>query len=825
MTHLPIADIAQDITAHLRAKNRALVMAPPGAGKSTFLPSALLAEPWASTGQIILLQPRRVAVRSVAGQLAKLSNAPLGQTIGYQMRDDAKRSVQTRLLVMTQGVFRRRLLGDPELSGVSAVLFDEYHERSIDSDLCLALCRECQEGLRPDLKLLIMSATLDVEALKPVLPGFEVFLSEGRSYPIETRYLPQAQNTRLPAAMYSAVAAALKEHDGSILCFLPGQGDIRQTQDALSSLAQPTIEICALFGGQTDAQQSAALAPPAAGGRKVILATDIAETSLTVPGVHCVIDSGLRRAPFFDERLGLTQLRRLRAAKDRLDQRRGRAGRLAPGLCLRLWAQEEMRAIPAGSQPDIMTQDLTNTVLACADWGVTQLRDLPWTTQPLEKAVSIARERLQHFGLLDGEGQITAQGRFAARLPLPADIAAMVLHAQGTQGASDVFLLGALLGENAGRRSFCLDLSEALMDAASGQSGRYKRAASRARQFSNLLKNAPPLQMEPPGSAGEALARVRPHLVAKRRAGQAGAFKLAAGRGAFLDPHDPLARAEYLVVGDALLAGQDVRITSAWPLTAQDVEDGLSSLLQEQARMAPNVKDGRPQIIRSRTLGALVLSSQTEEIAPGPDLAAILFETFEREGLKALPLPKTFFALQARAAFAARHGCGVDLSDAALAQSAQLWLMPLLEKAPSLSALSGIALFDALVGTIAYSDMRALDTAAPKAFKAPANVTLTIDYSDRPAPSVQAKLQAFFGIKSHPVIGHSGVPLMVTMLSPAGRPLQSTQDLPGFWAGSYGDVKKEMRGRYPKHPWPDDPASASPTLLTKKRQNARDSAP
>lgn len=822
MTTLPIAEIFDDIARHLREQNRALVMAPPGAGKSTYLPHMLLGEPWTANGQIILLQPRRVAVRSVAGQLARLSGSPLGQTIGYQMRDDVKRSAQTRLMVMTQGVFRRRLLADPSLEGISAVIFDEYHERSIDSDLCLALSRDVQEGLRDDLKLLIMSATLDIESLTPALPRFEVFLSEGRSYPIETLYLPQSREARLPAAMRSAVDLALKRHDGSILCFLPGQSELRQTQEALAALASSSLEICPLFGGQSDALQAAALAPPAAGVRKIILATDIAETSLTVPGVHCVIDSGLRRAPFFDDRLGLTQLKRGRAAQDRLDQRRGRAGRLAPGLCLRLWAEEEMRGIPASSLPDVTTQDLTDSMLACADWGARDIAALPWTTQPPAKAVALARGRLEAFGHMSADGSITAQGRYATRLPLPADVAAMVLWSYGTSGAEEVSLLGALLSDNTGRQGHCVDLSEALNDAASGRSSRYKRAAQRAKRWPALLKGAPINQRGPLGSPGAALARARPHLLAKQRGGAAGGFKLAAGRGAFVDAHDPMANADYLVVGDALLAGQDVRITSAWPLTAQEVEGDLADLVGESARTAPNRKDGRLQIIRSRTIGALVLDSRTEDIAPGPELAAILFATFQREGLAALALPQRFFAFQARAAFAARHGCTIDLSEAALVQSAGMWLTPLLETAGSLSGVPGDALFESLSGTISYEDMRALEAAAPAAFKAPANVSLSIDYSDSPAPSVKAKLQAFFGLKVHPLIGRSGVPLMITMLSPAGRPLQSTQDLPGFWAGSYEDVKKEMRGRYPKHPWPDDPANASPSLLTKKRQSERD---
>lgn len=821
MTALPIEEIVGDITAHLAERCNALVIAPPGAGKSTYLPLQLLSQPWAKGGQIILLQPRRVAVRSVAGQLARLISQPVGQRIGYQMRDDSKTSKQTQLLVMTQGVYRRRLLADPDLSGICAVVFDEYHERSVDGDLCLALSRDVQAGLRPDLKLLVMSATLNVNAIVPALPGFALFQSAGRSFPIETQYRPPAPGARFVQSVASGVRQALDTHGGSVLCFLPGQGEIRAVHAALEDALDPSIGVAMLFGGLKDRAQMEALSPPPPGGRKVILATDIAETSLTVPNVQAVVDSGYRRVPLFDSRMGVTQLKRQRATQDRLDQRRGRAGRVAPGLCIRLWPQEEMRAIGESAPPDIETQDLTDVVLACAEWGVGDIASLPWTSPPPERSVLIARQKLQDLGLLDDAQRITARGRLAARLPMDADLAAVLIAACDTPNAQDAALLCALLSDAGATGQGCIDLEAAVNDLAY-HSGRNARLQQRAQVWLKTARAAG-LPAAPQGSesasAGIQLALARPHLVAKRRtAGPSGGFKLAAGRGAFVEGNSDLQAAPYLVVGSAILAGEDVRITSAWPLTQGDVDSHLESLCERQQRIVAHEKHGRMQVEHSVTLGDIVIRTAREDVAAGPELAQMLFKTVCAEGLQTLSLPPAFYALKARADFALAHGGqGPDLSDGALLESAEIWLMPLLEQAKSLSSLPAKALFEALVSLQDYQTMRALDSFAPSYFTAPANVRLQIDYSAAPAPNIAAKLQAFMGLKQHPSIAGGRVPLLVTLLSPAGRPIQTTQDLPGFWAGSYAAVRRDMRGRYPKHPWPEDPANAQPTLKTKTR--------
>jgi len=820
MASLPIADVLKPLFAHLTRETNALVIAPPGAGKSTVLPQKLLGEPWAQEKQIILLQPRRVAVRAIASRIAQLLGTSVGGRVGYQMRDEARVSKDTQLLVMTEGVLRRRILGDPELSDIAAILFDEYHERSLDADICLALSRDIQYALRPDLKLIVMSATLNVDAISGALPSFHVFQSDGRSYPIETRYLPPRPNDQLSQSVVRAVSVALQAHDGNILCFLPGQADIQRAHDLLVNSLGDDVQIARLFGAQSDAQQKSTLDAGDAGLRKVILATDIAETSLTVPGVHCVVDSGLRRMPQYDIRTGLTALTRTQAAADRLDQRRGRAGRTAPGLCIRLWPQQATRAIPAMSTPDIETQDLTDLVLACADWGASHIASLPWTSPPREKSVQAAMDRLKQLALLDHSGGVTPAGRLAARLPMPADLAALLISAYDTTAAQDAALLCAIVSDSGTRSSGCIDLEERVHRLSLARDEKARRLATRARRWLKDIAAAGLTQKDRDGAMtdnpGLMLARMRPQLLAKRRSDKPGSFKLAAGRGAFLEGAPQLEKARYLVVGDGLLAGNDVRITSAWPLSSAEVEDGLSDLFQTSKTLLESDKTGRLNAQETVRIGALTISSQQIPMPKGAELAAILFNMAIERGLSTLPWPQAFTALRQRCAFARSLGEDApDLSEDGLMQEADIWLKPLLSDMGSLSDLRPQSLFDAVLGLQDYQAIRALEDFAPTHFTLPTGTKAQIDYTAQPAPSVSAKLQAFFGARDHPTIAGGRVPLMVTLLSPAGRPLQSTQDLPGFWRGNYDAVRREMRGRYPKHPWPDDPTTAAPTLKTK----------
>lgn len=829
MTHaLPITDILSPLAQHLIAAHNALVIAPPGAGKSTVLPLHLSQEKWATGQQIIILQPRRIAVRSVAQRLAHAVGTQLGQDVGYQMRDDSKVSGRSHIIVMTEGVFRRRILADPELTGVAAVLFDEFHERSLDADLALALCRDVQAALRPTLKLIILSATLSAADIAPRLPDFKLFQSAGRSFAIETRYLPPDPNMTLSQSLARAAGRALADTSGNILCFLPGLADIHQAHNALEAKYneaeyKENIALHVLHGSQTDAQQRNVLALCGKHQRSIILATDIAETSLTVPGVTCVIDSGLRRQPQFDNHTGLTVLSRTAAAIDRIDQRRGRAGRTAPGLCIRLWAAQKMRALPATTAPDVETQDLADVVLGCADWGVCDLMDLRWVTAPPQKQVSAARQRLEALGLITGDGTITAVGRLAAKLPMAIDLAAMLINAcrmaegHDTALAQDAALLCAVLSDGTARSAGCVDLSDAVTVLHARTDARAKSMRRRARQWQSDVAaaglSALPAQHNNPALL---LAQARPQLLAKRR--RSASFKLAAGRGAFLERAPQLENADYLVVGDAVLSGTEVRINSAWALDAAQVERHLAGSINVNTQLREHQTTGKLQAIETRRIGAITVSTQTSDLLPGAHLADMLLEMVEQRGLDALAWPDSFTALRARADFARMNGADVpDFSDAGLLSQAELWLKPLLLAVDSLSGVAPAALINAITQIQDYVALQRLDRFAPTHFELPSGGKVPIDYTAQPAPTVAAKLQAFFGIKTHPNIANGSIALVITLLSPAGRPLQSTQDLPGFWRGGYAALRKEIRGRYPKHPWPEDPINTAPTLRTKQR--------
>ncbi|MEO0411191.1 MAG: ATP-dependent helicase HrpB [Pseudomonadota bacterium] len=820
MTHpqLPIDDILADILHGLETVPNAIVIAPPGSGKSTGVAPALLEASWARQGQVILVQPRRVAVRTLASRLADLSGEALGGRIGYQMRDETRLSARTRLVVMTLGILRRRILADPSLTGVSAIVFDEFHERSIDADLCLAFARDVQTSLRSDLRLIIMSATLDRQSILPALPGFSVFEADGKAFPVETVYLPQAAQTRLREAIVNGVAQALNQAQSDILCFLPGAGEIRAAQRALEArFGDSDIAIMPLYGGLPFAEQKAVIAPHDGTLRRVILATDIAETSLTLPQVDAVVDAGLRRAPITDIALGLTQLKTVKAAKASLDQRRGRAGRTSPGVCYRLWAEEEMIARPAADAPELVTQDLTDFLLACADWGARNMEELSWVDRPPEASLAAARVRLSQLGLLDSNGTITAQGRLAVQFPLPADLAVFLLSNAGTEHAQLAAYLCALMGEDSrGLGTKEGDLEQSLNWIAVSKDKRAQRLRKRAQGWLKTIedKAAAPAAA---ASLGAGLAQARPWLIAQARNGVDGGFKLASGRGAFVDPLSTLAKAAYLVVGDAVLSGTDVRIVTAWPLTKYDVESQLGSLTEtsDDLRVAANGAAARTVTTK---LGALTLARRQEKLAPGPMLAKLLCEHIIQRGLENLPWSDRFYHLQARSHFARRYDTTLpDISFAALLESVDVWLMPVLDNVPSVAALSGQDLEQAVSGMIAYTDRVTIDALAPKCMTLPTGHSAEIAYEEGQSPVAAAKLQAFFGLKIHPTVAEGKAALTLELLSPAGRTLQTTQDLPGFWRGSYAAVRKEMRGRYPKHPWPEDPLSAKATMSVKKR--------
>ncbi|MEM6833567.1 MAG: ATP-dependent helicase HrpB [Pseudomonadota bacterium] len=813
---LPIAPLLPALCKYLGRAHNAIIIAPPGAGKSTAIPMMLLEQGFAAKGAIAVLQPRRVAVRSLAARLSELHGGPLGDAIGYQMRDESRVSAKTKLIVMTEGVLRQRLLADPALEGLTAVLFDEFHERSLNADLCLALSRDTQGSLRPDLKLLLMSATLDKEGILPALPTFEVFESQGRSFPIETIYLPLSPNAHLPAAAAQAVRRAVSDTEGDVLCFLPGVRDIRAVA---SQLEGADFDVFPLYGALPIEAQKAVLKKPQSAKRRVIVATDIAETSLTLPDISAVVDAGLRRAPFFDLSLGLTELRTQKASRASVDQRRGRAGRTGPGTCYRLWPAQSTRALPAADAPEMLTQDLADVALACADWGADPQSDLDWIDTPPMAALLAAQERLQKADLLDAENRITQFGRAAAQMPLPWDLAAFMLGLAHTPRAKETAVLCAILGETSTGLEG-QDLERAVKDLEARGDSAAQRILSRADRLQKTAENCAATLETPQDSwtLGAALARSRPWLIGRRDPTSPGRFKLVSGRAALVDAHSSLASAPWLVVGTALLAGQNARVLSAWPLTQEDVLQAAAPILERGTRVTLDEK-GFGVRETYEALGALRLGSRTAKLDAGPELATLLRARLEAEGLSTLAWPQDFLDLQHRVAFARRFDASVpDMSFEALFDAADLWLEPVLLHTRSLSDLDFQDLAKAAKGLIPFQVMARVDALAPQAYALPSGQQATIAYQPDGTAGVAAKLQAFFGATQHPTVASGAVPLTLTLLSPAGRPLQTTQDLPGFWDGSYSDVRRDMRGRYPKHPWPEDPRSALPTMRPKPRR-------
>ncbi|MEM7569488.1 MAG: ATP-dependent helicase HrpB [Pseudomonadota bacterium] len=823
---LPIDDCLDGLVSSLGAHANAVVIAPPGSGKSTGVAPALVGAPWATGRQIILLQPRRVAVRALAHRLAALRGESVGGSVGYVMRGEVRVSADTRIVVMTLGVLRRKILADPELNDVTALLFDEFHERALDADICFALARDVQANLRPDLRLLVMSATLDEATILPKLQDFSVHRAEGRSFPIETTYLPPHPNETVPAQLSRAVRKALAESTGDILCFLPGVRDIRRSLDILAERFEgATVDIMPLYGALPLKEQQVVVAPHDDSKRRIILATDIAETSLTLAQVDTVIDLGLRRAPVFDPVSGLTQLKTTKASRASVDQRQGRAGRVRPGRCYRLWAQQATRALQAADPPDILVQDVSDLVLGCCDWGAADISSLSWVDQPPPSSIARARDSLISLGLLNEEGAITPAGRLAVQLPLPTDLAAFLIAQAGSEHCKDAALLCALMAEDIrGLQAAGEDLKSALAWLKRAKTPQALTLKKRAGEWAErVAQSVPQTSAQEDGASdalGLALARYRLPLIAQARAGEVGRFKLSSGRGAYVDEVSSLANADYLVVGEGVLAGTEVRIQTGWPLKKEEVQAALSDLCEQHEDVDQDAS-GFVSVTTKTMLRALVLGKQRERLKPGPRLAAALHDSLMADGLRDLPWPKRFIQFQARAAFARtlEHGLP-DMSFDALKKTAQIWLKPLLETVSSLQAIDGKALEAAVVGLTPYDAQRTIETLAPPVFTLPTGHDVPINYQADGPPSVAGKLQGFFGLSQHPMVGKGRVPLSLELLSPAGRPLQTTQDLPGFWAGSYQQVRKDMRGRYPKHPWPEDPANAKPSLMTKKRAAA-----
>jgi len=815
-TSLPIDDALPRLTAALATNNCAVLVAPPGAGKTTRVPLVLLDEPWAKDKKILVLEPRRLAARAAAARMAWTLGEQVGDTVGLRVRFGSKVSKRTRVEVITEGVFTRLVLDDPSLEGVAAVLFDEFHERSLDADLGLALARDAQQGLREDLKLLVMSATLDGARVAALLGNAPVLKSEGRAFAVETRYLGRDQRAPIERQIVDAAQRALRADAGSLLVFLPGAAEIRRTETQLKErVADKNVDIVALYGALDAREQDRAISPAPAGRRKVVLATSIAETSLTIEGVRVVIDSGLSRVPRYEPDVGLTRLETVRVSRAAADQRRGRAGRTEPGVCYRLWDEPQTGSLEPYTRPEILSADLSSFVLDLAQWGASDPGKLAFLDSPPAPALSEAKALLTELGAIDAQGRITEEGRKLRQLPLPPRLARMVVDAAaegaGAQGAA----IAAVLTER-GLGGDDPDLRHRLDQFRRDRSRRAEDARAMVKRWTDAVGGKDRGGDHAPGSL---LALAYPDRIAKSRGGGSGAFLLANGRGGMVDPASSLAREPFLVVAELTGAAAASRIILAAPITLAEIEARFAGKIEDREAVTFDDASASLRARRSRRLGAVVLAEQIKQVTPDSDTAHILAQGLVGLGLDRLPWSKVALQWRNRVWFL-RGTEGEewpDLSNEGLARNAAEWLEPLLLDKTTRAEISAEQLADAVSALVPWNLRRRLDAEAPTHFTAPSGSHVPIDYEAEEGPKLSIRVQELFGLARHPAIAGGRVPLVIELLSPAHRPVQVTRDLPGFWRGSYADVKAEMRGRYPKHPWPDDPLTAPATRRAKRR--------
>jgi ATP-dependent helicase HrpB len=794
---LPIEAVLGDLLAALRTGPSAVLVAPPGAGKTTAVAPALLDERWCS-GEILLLSPRRLAARAAAERMAELAGEPVGGTIGYATRLDSRRSAATRILVLTEGIFRSRIQADPELAGVSAVLFDEVHERSLDSDFGMALALDAQSALRPDLRLLAMSATLDGERFAALMGGAPVIRSDGRAHPVDLRYLDEAE--------------------GSLLAFLPGVAEIERTAERLAGMLPESAELHKLHGSLEAGLQRAAIAAAPPGRRKVVLATSIAETSLTLDGVRIVVDSGLARRPRYDRAAGITRLVTERASQAAVTQRAGRAGRQGPGIVYRLWEEAATASLPRFDPPEILEADLSALVLDCAIWGVADPRSLNWLDPPPAAAVDEARRRLLSLGALGEDGRPTEHGKAIAALPLPPRLAHMLVEASSRGWARAAAEVAVLLSERGlGGNDVDLELRLRRWRGEKGQRAEAARGLARRWERTLPLPARERPGVGPPEAAGACLALAYPDRVSKRRDSSGESWISVGGRGFRLEPHSPLARETWLAVGEVSGTAAGARILSAAAIDEAEVEALFGDCIESGASLSFDPSTGTARARHGRRLGAITLAEGQDARASPAQVAAALVDGMREHGIALLPWSEGSRSLRRRAAFARRFEPELaDLSEEALLASLDEWLPMLVEGKRSLHDVDSAALSGVLEARLGWEGRKLVERLAPAEFETPAGSRHAIDYEAEAGPTVTVRVQALFGLTDHPSIAGGRVPLVLSLTSPAGRPIQTTRDLPGFWSGSWAAVAKEMRGRYPRHPWPDDPAAAPPTLRTKK---------
>lgn len=831
MKRLPIDDVLPELLLALERRNGAVLIAEPGAGKTTRVPLALLGQTWLGGKKVIMLEPRRLAARSAAQYMASLLGERVGETVGYRVRLDSKIGPRTRIEVVTEGVLTRMLQEDPSLEAVGAVLFDEFHERHLHGDLGLALCLQAQSLLRDDLRLLVMSATLEAEPVAALLGGdAPVIHSKGRSYPVTTRYAPTRISGPLEAAAGKAIEMAMREAEGDALVFLPGVAEIRRTANWLRGQGLPAgVHLAELHGNLSLEEQASAIAACAPNERKIVLATSIAESSLTVEGVKIVVDSGLSRVPKFSPRTGLSRLETVAVSRDSADQRRGRAGRVAPGFCYRLWTEQEHDHLPSHARPEMLDADLSALALELAVWGTPDPNELQWLTPPPQAAYEGAIELLQSLNAMDSAGKPTHIGHRIAKLGMHPRLGAMLLAAEDHPKALErACELAALLSERdllGAERNVDIALRVEALHGASGKEPPAYRIRTQAMQWKRRMaeqrmdaagRPVPDMHTEA-WTDGALLACAYPDRVAQRRAD--GRYIMANGRGAVLPELQPLSHSPYLVICELDDAGTEGRIRLAAGISLTEIESCLSDHLTAEEAVE---WDSNAQSVRARRrvrLGAIVIS----EVPLGrPDPEAVadkLIQGIRQKGFSALPLSKNAHSLLGRMRLMSLSGSSQwpDVSEEALLESLDHWLRPHLYGMKSLSDLSKLPMAQIIGDMMTWNQARELDEQVPTHIQVPSGSRIPVDYSEPGSPVLAVRLQELFGWKETPRLVNGRLPLTLHLLSPSQRPVQVTKDLASFWENGYFEVKKDLKGRYPKHYWPDNPYEAIATNRAKPR--------
>jgi ATP-dependent helicase HrpB len=817
---LPIDEALPGLTAALRANNAAVLVAPPGAGKTTRVPLVLAGEAWAKDRRILVLEPRRLAARAAAERMAKTLDERVGETVGLRVRFGSKVSRKTRIEIVTEGIFTRLILDDPTLEGIAAVLFDEFHERSLDADLGLALARDAQLGLREDLRILVMSATIDGTRVSGLLGDAPVIESQGRAFAVETRYAGRAPGAIEPQ-MADVIMRAMHADPGSLLAFLPGAAEIRHTRTQLETRTDASTDVVALYGALSGDEQDRAILPAAPGRRKIVLATSIAETSITIEGVRMVVDSGLARVPRYEPDVGVTRLETVRVSRAAADQRRGRAGRTEPGVCYRLWDEPQNAVLEPFARPEILAADLSSFALDLAAWGAAADK-LSFLDPPPRPALVEANALLATLGAIDADGRLTEEGRQLRRLPLPPRLARMVVD---TARAGDALLaaeVAALIGER-GLGGDDIDLRERLNALHRERSARGRDARAMAERWAEIAQSNPAPRAPAASdqtSVGALIALAYPERIAKNRGSSSGAFLLANGRGANIDAASPLSREPFLAVAELTGSAAAGRILSAAPLTLAEIETRFADRIESREDIIFDPASASLRGRNSRRLGAIALSERPMPVTASDNTARQFADGIAASALDRLPWTNALKQWRDRVMFL-RTSEGdewPDLSDTALKATARDWLGPALAGKTALADIAADELGQAVHALLPWPLKRRLDAEAPTHFEAPTGSQVAVDYEAEGGPKIAIRVQELFGLDHHPAIAGGKIPLLIELLSPAQRPVQTTRDLPGFWRGSYAAVRTEMRGRYPRHPWPDDPIAATATRRAKPRK-------